>query len=322
MKVVMWYNNSDIRIEEMEKPIPKNKEIMVKVHACGICGSDLAEWYRLPRAPLVQGHEMGGEVAGTGPGITNFRKGDRVFVAPKIGCLKCKTCLKGHESTCPKVKARVPGAFAEFVCVPEELENTVFKIPDDITYETATFIEPLACVIRSQKLAGVRMGDSILVIGSGISGLLHIKLAKAIGAEATATDVNEKKLEYARKFGAETEIRGRKFDVVIVTAAALKALELAWDSVDLGGTIVLFTVPSPDKQVVVPINDFWRKEVRIVTSYYCSLDDLKESMVYLFSKKITVEEMITHRFPLEKTAEGFSKMMEGSCLKVIIEPQK
>ncbi|MFC2142993.1 alcohol dehydrogenase catalytic domain-containing protein [Candidatus Aenigmatarchaeota archaeon] len=332
MRVAMYYNNRDVRIEEKETPIPKNKEILVKVHSSGICGSDLAEWYRMPRAPLVQGHEMSGEIVEVGPGIEKFKIGDRVFVAPKVGCQNCKTCSDGHESICPNVKARMPGAFAEFVCIPEELQKAVFSLPHDISYETATFIEPLACAIRAQKLAGVNEKDEILVIGSGISGLLHTKLAKNKGADVTAIDINEKKLEYARKFGANTiqptlqesvNSSDKKFSVVILCTAALKAFETAWKSVGLGGRIILFTVPAPDKEVVVPVNDFWRKEVKIITSYYCGPDDLQKSMEYIFLKKLKVDDMITHRLPLSDIQKGFQLMADGSeSLKIIIEPQR
>jgi L-iditol 2-dehydrogenase len=323
MKVAMYYNNNDVRLEEMPKPTISDNELLIKIMACGICGSDVVEWYRMPRAPLVQGHEMSGEIVEVGPGITKFKIGDRVFVAPKVGCDNCKTCNDGHQSICPNVKVRMPGAFAEFVCVPEELQKAVFSLPHNVSYEKATFIEPLACAIRAQKLANVKQGDSVLMIGSGISGLLHIKLARIKGVDVTAIDINEKRLEYARKFGANTDKADKKFNVIILCAAALNAFETAWKSIDLGGRIVLFTVPGPDKQVVVPVNDFWRKEIKIITSYYCGPDDLQESMKYIFSGKITVEDMITHRLPLEEIQKGFHLMTQPSeSLKIIIEPQK
>ncbi len=328
MKVAVYYNNRDIRIEEREKPKPRGKELLVKVNSCGICGSDLVEWYRMPRAPLIPGHELGGEIAEVGENVTNFNPGDRVFVAPKIGCGECKHCKKGHHSVCPNVKTRLDGAFSEFVLVPEEMvNNAVFRLPDNLSYDEATFIEPLACVYRAQRFAGVREGDNVLVIGSGMSGILHIKLAVEKGANVTATDINQQRLEFAKKCGANVinaneEIEG-KFDVVIVCAAAMPAFETAWKSVDIGGTVVLFTVPSPDKQVVVPVNDFWRKEVKIIESYYCGPDDLDKSMELITSKRIAVEDMITHRLPLDKIQEGYRLVAEADeSLKVIIRPNE
>ncbi len=326
MKVAVWYNNKDIRIEDRPKPAPSGNEILVKVHACGICGSDIVEWYRLPRAPLIQGHEAAGQIEKVGENITNFKVGDRVFIAPKVGCGECKYCKKGHHSICPNVKVRVPGAYSEYVLVPEELvDKAVFKIPEDTSYDTATFIVPLACVIRAQKFADIKEDDTVLIIGAGMSGLLHVKLALNKGANVTAVDINEKKLEFAKKLGATTknatEEPSQKYDIVILCTAAMPAFEQAWESVDLGGTIVLFTVPDPEKQVVVPVNDFWRKEVRLITSYYCGPDDLEQSLDLITSKKIEVDDLITHRLPLDDIQKGFNLVCEGKdSIKVIIKP--
>lgn len=325
MKVAVYYNNNDIRIEERPKPKINDKEILVKVHSCGICGSDIVEWYRLLRAPLVQGHEMSGEIVEVGSLVKKYNVGDRVFVAPKVGCGECKYCLKGNHSVCPNVKARLPGAYAEYVLVPEELvEKAVFTIPDKVSYDTATFIEPLACVIRAQKFSGIKKGDSVLIIGSGMSGLLQIKYAISKGAEVTATDINKKRLEFAKKLGAKAinaknEIK-EKFDVVILCTSSLSAFEQAWKSVDIGGVVVLFTVPAPDKKVIVPVNDFWRKEVKVITSYYCGPDDLEESLELISSGKILVKDMITHKLLLEEIQKGFKLVVDGKdSLKVIIK---
>ncbi len=322
----MYYSNKDIRIEEKEKPKPKGKELLVKVHSCGICGSDVVEWYRLPRAPLIPGHELGGEIAGIGESFTDFKTGDRVFVAPKIGCGECRYCKKGHQSVCPNMDVRLGGAFSEFILVPGEMASkAVFRLPDRLSYDEATFIEPLACSVRAQRFANVRKGDRVLVVGSGMSGMLHVKLALNKGAEVTATDINKYRLDFVKKCGATAidaneEIKG-KFDVVILCAAALPAFETAWKNVDIGGVIVLFTVPSPDKQVVVPVNDFWRNEIKVITSYYCGPEDLEESLKLISEGKIGVKDMITHTLPLEKIQEGFDLVSKaGDSLKVIIRP--
>ncbi|MAG08585.1 alcohol dehydrogenase [Candidatus Woesearchaeota archaeon] len=326
MKVTVWYNNNDIRIEEREKPKPQANEILFKVHSCGICGSDIVEWYRLPRAPLIPGHEASGEIVEIGSSVDNYKKGDRIFVAPKIGCSNCKYCKKGHHSVCPNAKARLPGAFSEFVLIPEELvNNAVFLIPKDMSYDTATFVEPLACVVRAQKFAGIKENDNVLILGSGMSGLLHIKLALNKKAIVTSTDINENRLKFAEKLGARTfnakEELKEKFDVVIVCSGAMPAIEQAWKAVDLAGTIILFTVPHPDKDVIVPVNDFWRKEVKIMASYYCAPDDMKEAFELLSSGKIKVDDMITHRLPLKDIEKGFKLVTEGDeSLKVIIKP--
>ena len=335
MKVARWYNNQDIRIEEMPKPAPGPHDILIKVISCGICGSDIVEWYRLPRAPLIPGHEIGGVVIETGASVTGYHPGDRVFAAPKVPCLKCDYCQKGHYPLCTEVKDRLPGGFAEYILVPGQLvAKGMYRLPDRISYEQSTFIEPLACVVRAQRLAAVREGQTVLVFGCGMSGLLHIKLAKAKKCSIAAVDVNPKKLEYARKAGADLTINagenvpeiltaqlGRQAEVVILCTSALSAVKQAWQCVDKGGTVVFFAVPDPDKKVEIPINYFWMREVKILTTYYCGPPDIKEAINLIESQSVTVDDLITHKLPLSEIARGFQLVIEGKdAVKVLIEP--
>lgn len=337
MKVSMWYNNNDIRVEEVPTPSAGQGEMLVKVISCGICGSDIVEWYRLPRAPLVQGHEVGVEVVETGEEVSKYKKGDRLFIAPKIPCLKCSYCLKGNYPQCNVIKDRLPGGFAEYILVPKELvRNGCYLLPDNVSHDQATFIEPLACVVRAQRLASIQAGQTILILGSGMSGLLHIKLAKYKKCKVIATDINKHRLELAKSFGADYVVdadsdileqliyaNGRKADAVIVTTSALSAFQQAWENVDMGGVVVLFAVPGPDKDVTVPINDFWRKEIRILTSYYCGPPDIEEALDLISKGDIKVDDLITHRLPLKDTAEGFKMLLDGSeSLKIIIKPHE
>ena len=337
MKVSYWYDNQDIRIEEAPIPTPGLKEMLVKVISCGICGSDVVEWYRLPRAPLVQGHEIGAEVTAIGSSVRKYKVGDRVFIPPKIPCGKCFYCLGGHYPQCSEVKERLPGGFAEYILVPEIfVENGTYLLPENIRYDQSTFIEPLACVVRAGRLAGIKAGDSVLVIGCGMSGLLHIKLAKAKGCKVIAVDINKKKLKIAARMGADVVIdseddvaarliveNGKKADVVLVCSGAEAALEQAWKCVDKGGVVVLFAVPGPDKKVVVPVNDFWTKEMRILTSYYCGPPDIIEAVHLIEFGNIGVDDMITHRLPLADIAYGFQLVSDGrESIKVIIEPHQ
>ncbi|MGV8059304.1 MAG: zinc-dependent dehydrogenase [Smithellaceae bacterium] len=336
MKVAYWYNNKDIRIEEVPTPIPGPREMLVKVISCGICGSDIVEWYRLPRAPLVQGHEIAAQVVVVGNSVKKYKPGDRVFIAPKVPCGKCYYCRNGHYPQCSEIKERLPGGFAEYILVPEILvENGVYLLPDQITYDQSTFVEPLACVVRAQRLAGVQQDQSVLVIGCGMSGLLHVKLARMKGCKVIAADINKRKLDFATEMGADfvldaTNIpeqlvaqNGKKADIVFLCASANSAVEQAWNCVDKGGTIVLFTVPGPDKKVVVPVNDFWMKEITILTSYYCGPPDITEAMQLIESDKITVDDLITHRLPLADIAKGFQWVTDGrESIKVIIKPNE
>ncbi len=337
MRVALWYNNRDIRLEDVPTPKPGPKEILIKVISCGICGSDIVEWYRLPRAPLVQGHEIGAEVVEAGRAVAACKPGDRVMVAPKVPCLDCHYCREGHYPVCPNVKVRLPGGFAEYILVPEALvDKGMYHLPEAISYDQSTFIEPLACVVRAQNLAGIKKGQTVLVMGCGMSGLLQVKLAKAKDCRVAATDVNPARLALAKKNGADLVLDaagdvsermaaelGRKADVVVLCTSALSAIAQAWRSVDRGGAVVFFAVPGPDKQVTVPLNEFWTQEMRILTSYYCGPPDIVEAMKLLETKTIEIEDMITHRLPLSEIARGFQLVIDGrESIKVIIKPQE
>lgn len=336
MKVSIWHNNRDIRIAEVPRPVPGPKEMLVKVMSCGICGSDVVEWYRLPRAPLVQGHELGAEVVQTGSAVDKYKPGDRVFIAPKVTCLQCYYCESGHHPQCSQVKERLPGGFAEYVLVPEVLiERGTYLLPDHVSFDQSTFIEPLACVVRALRLAGMKKGQTALVLGCGMSGLLFVKQAKSNGAAVVAADINARRLELARNAGADSVIdaaagdvdrrlvdeTGRKADIVILCTSSISAVEQSWRCVDKGGAVVFFAVPDPEKQVTIPINDFWTKEIRVLTSYYCGPPDLAAALELIASGSIKVDDLITHTLPLDEIERGFKLVMEGKeSLKVIIRP--
>jgi L-iditol 2-dehydrogenase len=335
MKISVWHSNEDIRIEEVPRPKPGRKEMLVKVISCGICGSDIVEWYRLPRAPLVQGHEIGAEVVEVGRAITKYKPGDRVFIAPKVPCMNCDYCKNGHYPVCSNVKERLPGGFAEYVLVPQALvEKGTYLLPENLTYDQSTFIEPLACVVRAQQIAGVRKNRTVMLMGSGMSGLLHLKLAKARQCRVIATDIDRKRLEFAGKMGADITIAAsenvperlaaenrRLADVVILCTSAVSAVDQAWKCVDKGGGIVFFAVPHPDAKVSIPINHFWTRETRIMTSYYCGPPDIDAAINLIETETINVDDMITARLPLQDVAKGFRMVIEGKeSLKVIIKP--
>jgi L-iditol 2-dehydrogenase len=337
MRVAVWYHNRDIRIEDRPRPTPGPRELLVQVMACGICGSDVVEWYRRPRAPLVQGHEVGAEVVEVGAEVAGYRPGDRVCVAPKVPCLECRYCRAGHYPVCPHVKERLPGAFAEYVVVPEVIvARGTYRLPASLSFDQATFVEPLGCVVRAQGLAGLAAGQSMLVLGAGMSGLLHLKLARARGCRVAVADVNPERLALARANGADFALDaagdlparlesalGGKADVVMLATAAPAAVAAAWRCVDRGGAVAFFAVPGPDQPVTVPLNAFWTQDVRVLTAYYCGPPDLAESLRLLETGTITVDDMITHRLPLAAIARGFELVLAGrESLKVIIRPQE
>jgi L-iditol 2-dehydrogenase len=334
MRVGVYYNNNDVRVEERPKPRIEDGEFLLKVMASGICGSDVMEWYRLKSAPKILGHEVTGEIVEVGRGVRGYRKGDRVFVSHHVPCNKCSYCLGGHHTACETLHRTNfdPGGYSEYIRVPEiNVKNGVYPLPDGLSYEDGTFIEPLACVLRGQRLMGVGKDDRVLVLGSGISGILHIQLARLSGAgRVVATDISEYRLKMAGKLGADEVLDARwfnpeenLFDKVIVSAGAESAATQALKSVDRGGTILYFAVPKPGFNLSVPINDFWRDEITVLTSYGAGPRDLGESLELISRRKINVHDMITHRLRLDEIGLGFKLVAEADkSLKVIIEPNR
>ena len=337
----MYYNNSDVRLEELPVPEIGHGEILIRVHASGICGSDLMEWYRLPKAPLVLGHEITGEVVEVGPGVDKFSAGDRVIATHHVPCNTCYHCLRGNHSSCATLRSTHfdPGGFSELIRIPAiNVDRGVLKLPDSVSYEEGSFVEPLGCVIRGQRLAGFELASSVLVMGSGITGLLHIQLAKALGAGSIiATDVSGHRLKAAAEFGADSSIHadmdldshirdinsGRLADFVIVCTGAKAAIEQAFSLVEPGGCILFFAPSGPEAKIEIPFNDFWWSGIKTVSSYAASPGDLALALELIRSKRVNVADMVTHRLPLEETGRGF-KMVEDAqdSIKIIVEPQR
>ncbi|HMA81785.1 MAG TPA: alcohol dehydrogenase catalytic domain-containing protein [Candidatus Binatia bacterium] len=339
MRVAMYYNNRDVRPEEL--PVPKigAGELLIRMRASGICGSDLMEWYRVKKAPLVLGHEITGEVVEIGDGVESFKIGDRVFSSHHVPCGQCRYCRAGHQSVCDLLRTTHfdPGGFAEYIRVPKiNVELGTLPIPDAMTFDEGSFIEPLACVVRAQRFARMAAGQALLVIGSGIAGLLHIQLARARGAgRIIATDISDYRLNAAVKFGADATIHGaedvparlrelnegRLADLVIVCTGAMPAIQQAVRSIDRGGTLLFFAPTAAGVDVPIPLFDFWRDEINVVTSYAGSGDDLKESLELIRGHKVRVAEMVTHRLPLAHAGLGFQLTASGQdSIKVILDP--
>jgi len=342
MRVAMWYNNRDIRIEEIPVPRIGPGELLVRIEASGICGSDVMEWYRLDRAPLVLGHEIAGQVVKAGEGVERFREGDRVSAAHHVPCNTCHYCLTGHHTACETLRRTSfdPGGFAEYVRLPAiNVDRGTFLLPDEISWEDATFAEPIACVLRGQRIASIRPGNSVLVIGSGIAGLLHVALARALGAgHIVATDINQFRLEAAQRLGADSTFhageyvsdflrqvnQGRLADRVIVCTGATSAITQALESVDRGGTILFFAPTDPGVTIPISINElFFREDRTLTTSYAGSPADYQTALDLIRAGTVPVHQMITHRLSLADTGIGFQLVASAQdSIKVIIEPQR
>jgi L-iditol 2-dehydrogenase len=315
-------------IEELPKPKIGPGELLVKVIASGICGSDVMEWYRIKKAPIVLGHEIAGEIVEKGQGVDKYKVGDRVFVSHHIPCNTCRYCLNGYHTVCDTLHTTNfdPGGFAEYLRAPQlNVDRGTFLLPDEVSFEEGSFVEPLGCVVRGQRMAGLKPGQSVLVLGSGISGLLHLALARALGAgRIIATDINDSRLKAAKQFGADVALHaneGRPADLVIICVGIVSVFSDALRCVDRGGTVLFFAPTDPGVELPVPVNDFWRNGITLLPSYGAAGLDCIQAIELIRSRRVPVAEMITHRLPLEQTAQGFKLVEEAKeSIKVIIEP--
>ena len=341
MQVAMYYNNNDVRIEKMPIPEIDDNEMLVKVKASGICGSDVMEWYRIKKAPLVLGHEIAGDIVEVGKNVEKYKVGDKVFVSHHVPCNTCRYCLDGQHTLCDTLHSTnfYPGGFAEYLRVPEiNVDRGTFVLPKEMTYDEGVFIEPLACVVRGMRIAEMKLGKSVLVIGSGIAGLLHIKLARALGAnKVIATDINDYRLKMAKKLGADIVINakenvpvkvkkyndGRLADLVVLCTGVIPAVKQAINSVDRGGTLLFFAPTEPGVEIPFPLFDLWNKGVKMVSTYAGGPRDIADAIEMIRFKKVTVTDMISHKLSLSEAAKGFKLVAQAQeSIKVILYPQK
>jgi len=339
MLIANYFSNKDIRLEEVEIPSINEKEVLVEVKASGICGSDLMQWYKKDNLPKVLGHETSGKIIEVGSKVKDYKIGERVVVSHHVPCMECRFCKRKLETMCETLKSTNydPGGFSQYLRMPEiNTKYGIFKIPNDMSYEEASFAEPLACVLRGQKKIGVSSNDSVVIIGAGITGMLHIALAKALDASfIVAVDLKENRLVLAESFGADkvsTDIEelkdilvkntGRKADHIILTTGNTKAVSAALECVEDGGKVLLFAPSEPGDNLTLDLTKtFFKHDLTITSTYANSPQDLTDSLDIISSGKIQVHKMITNRLPLKEIQKGFDLVSSGeNSLKVIIEP--
>jgi len=325
MLVAKYYHNNDIRLEELPTPQIGPGEILVRVRASGICGTDVMEWYRIKKAPRILGHEIAGDIVESKS--DRYRVGQRVFVSHHVPCNECKYCRAGHHTACDTLHQGNydPGGYSEFVRVPRiNVDYGVYVLPDEVTYAEGSMIEPLACGVRGLRLIDLRPDHTVLILGCGISGILNIQLAKLTGARVVATDLNEYRLQKAREFGADEVVHAAQdFNLqaerVIVCTGAYAAVEQAFKCIDKKGIILFFAIP--DRDIPLPVPDFWRHELTVTSSYGAAPTDLEEALALIAEKKVNVQDTITHTLPLAKIQEAFNIVVAAQeSLKVVLEP--
>ncbi len=342
MKVARYYSMDDVRLEDDPIPAIGPGELLVRVAACGVCGSDVMDWYTQKKAPAVLGHEPAGAVATVGAGVTDFKPGDRVFMHHHVPCFVCHYCRRGFYSNCQTFRETHldPGGFAEFVRVPAlNVERDVFKIPDSMSYDVATFIEPVGTIIRGVERARLRQGDTVAIVGAGLTGLLFVQLARLWGGtRITALDLQDWRLDYARRMGAERTINpgeedaiaavrdmtdGRGADVVFVCAASLPAMEQAMRLAARGGTILIFAPPPPEARLAISPHDILFYEQTITGTYSTVPGETRLALDLLHSGRVKVDELITHRLGLDGVKRGLDMTRAANeSIKALIEMQE
>jgi len=338
MKVAMYYDKRDTRIEEMATPEIGEDEVLVEMKACGICGSDLMDWYLKNRAPLVLGHEPAGVITKEGRKAKNFNIGDRVFVHHHVACMTCHYCTRGDYTLCEQFhKTHIePGGFAEYFKVPAlNLQIDTLRIPEAVSFEEATFIEPIGCCLRSLKKCGIQAGDSLAIIGVGAIGIIHTALSKIFGAEKTfVSDLVDYRLNVAKQFGADVAVNpvkedlaavvkaetdGRGVDIAVVTAPSLEAYKAGLSVCRKGGKLCVFAPIEPSKYLQISPKELFFSEIQIIPSYSTSHLETRIALKLINSGKIDVKKLISHRFKLVDAAEAFKTASEGKeSLKVIV----
>jgi L-iditol 2-dehydrogenase len=338
MKVAVYHSLQDIRIEEIPRPRIGEDEALVEMKACGVCGSDLMDWYLTSKTPLVLGHEPAGIIATKGSKVKGFEVGDRVFVHHHVACLKCHYCLRGDYTLCKQFHETniMPGGFSEYFRVPAlNLGLDTLKIPDAMPFNEATLIEPIGCCLRAIKKCEVQAGDTVAVIGAGATGLIHVALSKFFGASQTiVSDLFRHRLDAARRLGADVvinpededleevvraETNDRGVDVAVVTAPSLKAYATALSVCRKGGKLCVFAPTMAGKYLQVSPEKLFFTELKIIPSYSTSHLETREALRLMTSGKLDLKDLITHRFKLADTAEAFRTASESEkSLKVIV----
>jgi len=338
MKVARLYDYLDVRIEEEPVPHVGPRQALVRTRVCGICSGDVVPWYIRKKAPLVFGHEPVGEVVEVGADVAHVRPGMRVFVHHHAPCLRCRACQRGEFVQCPTWRASsiIPGGMAEYFLVPEtNLFGDTLLLPDHVSDEDGALVEPTACVVKSLNRAGQIAGASMLVIGLGVMGQLHIVLAKHLGARLViGADLIAERCERARGLGADYVIDasagdlaqhavdltgGEGAEIVIVGPATIDALEIGLQCAAKGGTVVQFMATPPEARLPLAMNDFYFREIRLVPSYSCGPLETRAALRHITDGVVSASQVVTHRFPLSAAGEAYRvAAQEPTALKTLV----
>jgi L-iditol 2-dehydrogenase len=322
MRAARSFGPADVRVEEVEDPEPGPGEVVCDVLACGVCASDVTDWYVADRLPAVLGHEPAGIVRAVGDGVVNVVVGDRVAIHHHAPCGECRRCRRGHETMCEQFRAIAldPGGFAEKVRLPAALAAELLVLPEQMDAVAATFTEPLACVLRAQRRSCLRPGDSLLVVGAGVNGLLQIAVAHAHSIEAVwVREPRPERLALAEQWGGERH-GNEQVDVAIVCTPSPEAIAAAADALAPGGTLCLYAPPSPVEPSLLDATGIYLRELTVTASYAADARDMRTSLELLAYGRIDPTPLVTHRLPLEQTARALELQRAGEALKAVVLP--
>lgn len=331
MKAVRVGGDGTVSVVDVPLPRIGAGEALLRTRAVGICGSDLLGWYVRKKADSILGHEVVGEIVEVGAGVHDFAPGDRVVPHHHAPCGECADCRNGRPVHCREWRASGldPGGMAEFVRIPAgNLARDTRKTPATMTDEEATFVEPLATVVKAFRRGRYAPSRSLLAVGLGTTGQLAIRLARSLGAtRIVGTDRVASRLDLAKRSGATAVIDvsraspsdSGRFDFVFVGPGKAQVIEDALRAVAPGGTLLAFTMAAPEERLAISPHDLYFQEVEIVPSYSAGPPDMAEAMDLLASRRLVVDDLVTHRFPIERAPEAFARaaQAEGS-LKVLL----
>lgn len=350
MKAALWYNEKDIRVENIAEPTVGKDQVKIKVSYCGICGSDLHEYLAGPifvpvnephpvskdKAPIVMGHEYAGEVTAVGEGVTDIHVGDRVCVEPIYNCGKCAACQKGHYNVCEHLGfvglSGGYGGFAEYSVVPSKM---IHKIPDHMTWEQAALVEPTAVAVHAVRQSELKIGDTVAVFGTGPIGLLVIQAAKAAGAsQIIAVEVSTERREIAKQVGAHIVVNpldvdtvqtikdltnGLGVDVAFEVAGIEPTIHAAIQSTRSEGNVVNISIW--EKPASIPLNHFILTE-RKMTSIIAYRNIFPQVIQLIANGQIQASELVTKHIGLDDiVSEGFEALTQSkSQIKILVNP--
>jgi L-iditol 2-dehydrogenase len=322
MRVARSVALHEVRLEQTDDLEPGPDEVVCDVLACGVCASDVTDWYVARKLPAVLGHEPAGVVRAVGDRVTSVKEGDRVAIHHHASCGECRRCRRGHETLCEQFRATglEPGGFAEQVRVPVELVGELLPLPGGLDTVAATFIEPLACVLRAQHRAGLRAGDSLLVVGAGANGLLQIAAAHARAVDAVwVREPRSDRLQLAEVWGAERH-GNELVDVAMVCTPKPEAIAAAAAALAPGGTLCLYAPPAPDDPPQLDTTELFLRELSVTASYSAGAGDMRAALELIADGRIDPLPLVSHRLPLEETGRALELQRRGEALKAVVLP--